>query len=652
MTQRAFYSASFKDFLSAEPDAITGQISRFHTQHLLHAQTRAWCAEIEVLKRSLAESVEREGHIFIEFMIPRMGRRADVVMIFKGIVFVVEFKVGAKVFTAADMRQTHGYALDLKNFHRGSHDKYLVPLLVATKATSQSKDPVFAGDNVASTLCISPGELFPRMRLIAERFNQPTFDSNLWADSGYLPTPTIIEAAQALYAQHKVEDIARSEADTQNLGQTSQQLLQLIHNARINKRKIICFVTGVPGAGKTLVGLNIASAHSNADEKEYAVFLSGNGPLVSVLQEALARDRRDRTKEKIGDCRRHTEQFIQNIHKFRDDSLTSNKPPVEQVAIFDEAQRAWNVEQTSKFMQTKRNQAGFNKSEPEYLIEVMDRHEDWAVIIALIGGGQEINTGEVGLFGWLDALGNRFTHWDAYYSTDLLNGEYVSTGLTTRDFSKGTLLPCLHLATSMRSFRAEKLSNFIHHLVNGNSGMALNVLATFKQKYPIKVTRDLKAAKCWIKSQVRGTETMGMLASSNGIRLKAEGIFVKNKIEHKDWFLGPIEDIRSSHFLEDVATEFDVQGLELDWCLVAWEADFRFGHAGFEHMQFRGSSWEQRQREEKCRYLENAYRVLLTRARQGMVIFVPKGDELDITRKPAFYDSTYQFLKACGIEEL
>lgn len=400
MTQRSFYSASFKDFLSAEPDAITGQISRFHTQHLLHSQTRAWLTEIEVLKRSLAESVEREGHIFIEFMIPRMGRRADVVMIFKGIVFVVEFKVGATVFTAADMRQAHGYALDLKNFHRGSHDKYLVPLLVATNATSQSENPVFAGDNVASTLCISPGELFSRMRLIAERLNQPTFDPNLWADSGYLPTPTIIEAAQALYASHNVEDIARSEADTQNLGQTSQQLLQLIHDARINKRKIICFVTGVPGAGKTLVGLNIASIHANREENEYSVFLSGNGPLVAVLQEALARDRSSRTGDSISATRKETESFIQNIHRFRDEYLHGGVPP-EKVAIFDEAQRAWDKEQASDFMRRKRGIVDFDKSEPEFLIEVMDRRQDWAFIIALVGGGQEINKGEAGLAGWM-----------------------------------------------------------------------------------------------------------------------------------------------------------------------------------------------------------------------------------------------------------
>ena len=425
-------------------------------------------------------------------------------------------------------------------------------------------------------------------------------------------------------------------------------MLQLIHDARERKRKVICFVTGVPGAGKTLVGLNIASTHSNPKEKEYSVFLSGNGPLVSVLQEALARDRKERTADTLASCRRQTEQFIQNIHKFRDDSLSGAVPP-EQVAIFDEAQRAWNKEQTSKFMQTKRNQIGFNKSEPEYLIEVMDRHEDWAVIIALVGGGQEINTGEVGLLGWLNALDEKFSHWDAYYSADLLNGEYVASNLTASHLSKGTVLPCLHLATSMRSFRAEKLSSFIHYLIDGDSVFARKLFTTFSHLYPIKVTRDLDTAKKWIKSQSRATESIGILASSNAIRLKAEGIFVKNKIEPKDWFLSPPEDIRSSHFLEDIATEFDVQGLELDWCLVAWDGDFRLKPTGKEHWRFRGSKWEKRQQEQTQIYLENAYRVLLTRARQGMVIFVPSGDDSDKTRLSEFYDDTFDFLQLCGI---
>jgi len=651
MTLQAFYSATFKEFLTEDSSAVFGKISSRHTQQLQYLQTKAWLSEIELLKSLLYEHRLLQGHIFFEFMIPRMGRRADVVIILKGLIFVIEFKVGKANVNHCDMRQAHGYALDLKNFHSASHDKFIVPILVATKARSHFSPVNFSDDGVAETLCINENELIKAINKIATTSDQANFDAIDWSESGYLPTPTIIEAAQALYADHKVTDIARSEADSQNLGQTSHQLLQLIHQARSGKRKIICFVTGVPGAGKTLVGLNIASSHSNPKEEEYSVFLSGNGPLVSVLQEALAKDRNVRTSEGLGKCRRHTEQFIQNVHKFRDDSLKGNKPP-EQVAIFDEAQRAWNAEQTSKFMQTKRNQVGFNKSEPEYLIEVMDRHEDWSVIVALIGGGQEINTGEIGLSGWLNALESKFPHWDTYYSTDLLNGEYISSGLDSKKLSNANLMPCLHLATSMRSFRAEKLSSYIHHLIAGNSELAKQLYETFKHLYPIKITRNLEDAKRWIKLKSRANESKGMLASSNGIRLKAEGIFVKNKIEPKDWFLGSPEDIRSSHFLEDVATEFDIQGLEIDWGLVAWDADYRFGSNQFEHWRFRGTKWEQRKKAENQRYLENAYRVLMTRSRQGMAIFIPKGNDDDITRKVEFYDNTYEYLKRCGIEEI
>ncbi len=407
----------------------------------------------------------------------------------------------------------------------------------------------------------------------------------------------------------------------------------------------------MPGAGKTLVGLNIANTHSNPDDNEYSVFLSGNGPLVTVLQEALAIDKANRTGITKAAARRETSQFIQNIHRFRDDALGGDLPP-EKVAIFDEAQRAWDSEQASRFMQKKRNQPDFNKSEPEFLIEVMDHHEDWAVIIALIGGGQEINTGEAGLTGWLSALNEHFPHWQVYCSEQLLQGEYISDNMTTESLSHVHKLPSLHLATSMRSFRAEKLSSFVHYVIAGDPAKASQLSVDLHQQYPLLITRDLAKAKQWVKNQARATESAGLLASSNGIRLKAEGIFVKNKFDPTSWFLSPHNDIRSCHFLEDVATEFDVQGLELDWCLVGWDADYRHNGKHFEHWRFKGTRWEQRKKEDDRKFLENAYRVLLTRARQGMIIFIPEGDDNDITRPKDFYSHTYQYLQACGFKVL
>lgn len=646
MSNRAFYSSTLEAFLNIPSEQIIGEIAKQHTQRIEHAQTSAWETQVNALQ-CLEQLEDKSGLIYFEFLIPRMGKRADVVILYRGIVFVIEFKVGSSHFHPADVRQAHGYALDLKNFHKGSHDKHIVPILVATNAKCSNQGLSYSNDLVASPLLSNGGDLCELLESTVQQTDTNYSDADEWAASGYLPTPTIIEAAQALYADHSVQDIARNEADTQNLGVTSEQLLALIHQARVEKQKLICFVTGVPGAGKTLVGLNIANTHSNPKDNEYSVFLSGNGPLVTVLQEALAADKSSRQSITKAAARRETTQFIQNIHRFRDEALDGSTPP-EKVAIFDEAQRAWNAAQASAFMQRKRNQPNFNKSEPEFLIEVMDRHQDWAVIVALIGGGQEINTGEAGLAGWLDALDKGFPHWKVYCSEQLLTGEYVSDGVDELSLSKVNRLSSLHLATSMRSFRAEKLSSFVHHVIAGESEKAQALADHLHAQYPLFVTRDLTVAKSWLRTKSRANESKGLLASSNGIRLKAEGIFVKNKFDPAAWFLNVHDDIRSCHFLEDVATEFDVQGLELDWCLIGWDADYRHNGKAFEHWKFKGTKWQKRRSEEDKRYLENAYRVLLTRARQGMVVFVPNGDDEDLTRPRCYYDSTFSYLVSCG----
>ncbi|OEE69814.1 hypothetical protein A1OO_03265 [Enterovibrio norvegicus FF-33] len=650
MNNRAFYSSTLESFLKTPSEQVIGQIAKHHTQRLEHAQTFAWEAQVIALQ-CLKQLDDKGGQIYFEFLIPRMGKRADVVFLYRGIIFVIEFKIGSSHFHPADVRQAHGYALDLKNFHKGSHNRYIVPLLVATSAKGSNQALSYSDDLVAAPLLTSGEDLCELIESVSQQTDAKTLEKNEWASSGYLPTPTIIEAAQALYADHAVQDIARNEADTQNLGVTSKQLLDLIHQAKVEKQKLICFVTGVPGAGKTLVGLNIANTHSNPKDNEYSVFLSGNGPLVTVLQEALAMDKSSRQNITKAAARRETSQFIQNIHRFRDEALDGSKPP-EKVTIFDEAQRAWDAAQASAFMQRKRNQPNFNKSEPEFLIEVMDRHQDWAVIIALIGGGQEINTGEAGLDGWLDALEKGFPHWKVYCSEQLLTGEYVSNGIDAIRLSKVQQLSSLHLATSMRSFRAEKLSSFVHHVIAGRSDRAYALASQIHAQYPLFVTRKLSTAKSWLRSKSRANESKGLLASSNGIRLKAEGIFVKNKFDPSAWFLNDHDDIRSCHFLEDVATEFDIQGLELDWCLVGWDADYRHNGNEFEHWKFKGTKWQRRRSEEDKRYLENAYRVLLTRARQGMIVFVPKGNDDDMTRPETFYNSTFDYLISCGFKEI
>ena len=654
---RAYYAAPIKTFLITEESKIIGELTRLHGQDLLHTQTIAWEYQIRYLQQELGKA-ENEGWIFFEFMIPRMGRRADVVLIVSGIIFVIEFKVGSSVHSYADRTQTAGYALDLKHFHSGSHDKYIVPVLVSSKANEPELTIEFNHEGVANVICTSGDEFIGIIRQVLDLKLSQDFDVGVWLESSYKPTPTIVEAAQALYAKHSVIDITRTEAGSENIAVTSSRLFEIIHDARVKKRKVICFVTGVPGAGKTLVGLNIANQHANKDDDEYSVFLSGNGPLVAVLQEALARDlyskekTRGRNELSKQEARRRVESFIQNIHRFRDEYLQDQSKPPEHVAIFDEAQRAWNKEQTAKFMQSKRGTPDFDMSEPEFLVSVMDRHEDWAVIIALVGGGQEINVGEAGISGWFSAIKHTFEHWQVYCSPNLLTGEYIRNGIDANSIKDFEQEPSLHLSVSMRSFRAEKLSSFIHHLVGGNAAAAAKTYQLIAPYFPIVITRDINKAKAWIKQKTTANRRCGVLASSNAIRLKAEGIFVKNTIEPENWFLAEGNDIRSSIFLEDAATEFDVQGLELDWTLVAWDADLRFMDGQFQHWQFKGTKWQARRQPENRRYLENAYRVLLTRAREGMIILIPEGNRADETRTPEFYDGTFQFLLSCGLQEI
>lgn len=651
---RAYYQSSLSNFLTSTENEIIGSITQQQSQDLVRLQTNAWTSQIEILQEQLAplDSINNKSHIFFEYSIPRMGRRADVVLVHKGLIFVIEFKIGSNNYNSADIQQAHGYAIDLKNFHDGSHDKIIIPVLIATNAKTIKNTISLSDDNVASPILLNRNELITFIKTTCDQFKCDEFDAVDWCNTGYRPTPTIIEAAQSLYANHSVDEISRSDAGAKNIKETSNKLLEIIHQSKLNNKKSICFVTGVPGAGKTLVGLNIATKHSSKNDDEYAVFLSGNGPLVEVLREALARDQSKRT---IGlskaEAARKSSQFIQNIHHFRDSAIEDKLAPVEKVVIFDEAQRAWDQQQTSKFMQSKRGLKDFNQSEPDFLISVMDRHTDWCVVIALVGGGQEINTGEAGISEWFKSIESNFSHWDCYCSTELASDEYVTNDL---DFNKIDIPikpdSALHLATSMRSFRSENLSKMIHYLVKGDYYKSKIIHDDLHDIYPIAVTRCLSTAKQWIKNKARANETKGLIASSGAIRLKPDGVFVKNRFNPKEWFLNDDTDIRSCHYLEDVATEFDIQGLELDWCLVAWDADYRYIDNKFEHWKFIGAKWQQRHKEADKRYLENAYRVLLTRARQGFVIFIPQADDTDSTRMKSYYDATFEYLKKCGIQ--
>ena len=656
---RAYYSDSIACFCKLNLDEIIGKLAINNRFSLEQNQRDAWQEEINILQKTL---VSYQGSIYFEYSIPRMGQRIDVVLLIGPVVFVLEFKIGENAFTSYAIDQVWDYALDLKNFHEPSHKLHIAPVLIATKA----ENPFF---NI-STTAHNDKLLFPikcngeALGSVVEKTLQFVDDVNInqakWEDGRYCPTPNIIEAALALYNGHAVAEISRSDASAINLNQTTETVSNIIKISKETSQKSICFVTGVPGAGKTLVGLNIATTHIDKANDLYSVYLSGNGPLVEILREALARDKVQRAKErgsriKKGEAMSEVKMFIQNVHHFRDDCLIDmNKPPIEHVALFDEAQRAWNLEQTSNFMRRKKGNANFNKSEPEFLLSCLDRHKDWAVVVCLIGGGQEINIGEAGISEWIESLIRSFPHWNIYISSRLTDSEYVAGDVLQKiSLRQGVEYKNeLHLGVSMRSFRSENVSLLVKQILDLEVDQAAKTLKEINSKYPIVITRDLAMAKRWLKNQARGSERYGILVSSQAERLKPYAIDVKSPMNPIHWFLGEKDDVRSSYYLEDVATEFHVQGLELDWACVTWDADFRYSKNGWEHKSFRGNRWIKIGKADRKMYLKNAYRVLLTRARQGMVIVVPKGDSDDLTRSPKFYDPTFEYLKDIGLMEI
>jgi len=654
---RAWYGASIAEFLQAAPDSVVGRLATNCDFALLPTQRDAWVEQIKFLQARLSDL---PGSVFLEFNIPRMGRRIDAVLLIGAVVFVVEFKVGEMTFDRAAVDQVWDYALDLKNFHEASHPVSLVPILIATGATESAPVRLHADeDRVYRPVSVHPAVFRDVIDLVLRSITGAVIDELQWLRASYRPTPTIVEAARSLYAQHSVEAIARFDAGARNLRETSRRIEGLADEAREKGRKIICFVTGVPGAGKTLVGLNIATRRREIDQPTHAVFLSGNGPLVDVLREALTRDevvRRKSGGEKVrkGKVADSVKAFIQNVHHFRDDALIDPGPPAEHIVIFDEAQRAWNLRQTASFMQQKKKRPGFAQSEPEFLISYMDRHKDWGVIICLVGGGQEIHRGEAGIDAWLEAVNSKFSDWQMHISSRLTDSEYAAGKAleTVRQRPNTSLDDSLHLAVSMRSFRAENVSAFVKALLDCEKQRAREVFTTLAGRYPIVVTRDLNEAKEWIRARARGSERFGLVASSKAQRLKPHAIDIRVDVDPVQWFLNEREDTRSSYYLEDAATEFQVQGLELDWTCVNWDADLRFAGPWWSFHDFRGDRWCNIANTDNRNYLRNAYRVLLTRARQGMVIFVPSGATADPTRSPKFYDSTFDYLREVGIPEL
>jgi hypothetical protein len=657
--RRAYLSIEIREFLASDANKLLGTLAQQSEFAIEELQRNAWREQIRILQAVL-EPYAGEGKVYFEYAIPRLGKRIDVVALIQATIFVIEFKVGERQFARQARDQVWDYALDLKNFHETSHDKTLLPVLVATEAADSPVTleksaiddgvfrPVFANAATLSKVIAQALAWNPAAPLRVEE----------WEGGRYKPTPTIIEAAMALYAGHGVAEISRSDAGAKNLSATASAIERVVEDCRAHGKKAICFVTGVPGAGKTLVGLNVATRHATAGEL-HSVFLSGNGPLVKVMQEALARDQVLREQEagrrlRKGEASSRVKAFVQNVHHFRDEYLRDEGPPSDHIAVFDEAQRAWDLEQTATFMQRKKNRSGFAMSEPEFLISCMNRHTDWAVIVCLVGGGQEINTGEAGISEWLRALQRSFPEWEVHISPELRDSEYAAAANLDEVRSQLAVQrnPDLHLSVSMRSYRAEHVSTLVKRLLDVDVNGARAAYASVRARYPIVLCRSVARAKTWLREQARGSERYGLVVSSQAQRLRPHAIHVKAPVDPVHWFLHDKDDVRSSYYLEDVATEFHVQGLELDWAAVVWDGDFRMAGNGWEHFSFVGTKWQRVLAPERRAFQKNAYRVLLTRARQGMALVVPEGDSDDPTRAPAFYDQTFAYLKEIGLPVL
>jgi len=656
--ERAYYSASIAAFLEAAPSQVLGELASASEFALDLTQRDAWQTEI-VLLRSVLPGYVGRGKVYLEFVVPRLGKRIDAVLLIDHTIFVIEFKIGERSFARHDIDQVWDYALDLKNFHESSHAQRIAPILVVTGANGKKLigDTELHNDGVLRPSLSSGDRLIEVIVDVLGSHAREDIQADVWDQGSYRPTPTIVEAASALYRGHSVSDISRNDAGAINLSRTSGAISRVIEQSKQEGLRSICLVTGVPGAGKTLVGLDIATKYLDPASDLHSVYLSGNGPLVAILREALARDDVKRASDQgrklgKGTARQTVKAFIQPIHHFRDECLKDPAPPTEHVAIFDEAQRAWNHEKTADFMRRKKGRPGFAQSEPAFLISCLDRHSDWAVVVCLIGGGQEINTGEAGISEWIRALQESYPDWHVHLSPHLRDVEYAADEALVLLGSRSNVHfdEDLHLAVSMRSFRAEHLSTFVKKVLDLEGREAADLYASFRDRYPIALTRDVEVGRQWLRQRARGSERFGIVVSSQAQRLKPHAIDVKSPMDPVNWFLNDRDDVRSSFYLEDVATEFHIQGLELDWACVVWDADFRHGHSGWHHHSFVGNGWQQIRKDERKSYLKNAYRVLLTRARQGMVIVVPEGSLLDSTRKAEFYDSTFAYLRDTGLQ--
>lgn len=659
------FAGHVAEFRSLEEDVLIGRlidgVAATGVDGHRNAQIAAWREQIRILRCQLAMAPFQASFILLEYEIPRRSRRPDMVLLHGSIVFVVEFKVGAEALDATSRWQVQSYGMDLRDFHAGSHGRVIVPVLCATRAEhlgTEESFPVVIETGITDVVRATGDDLAERLLAVAEcvrRDDEPIVPES-WLASPYRPTPTIIEAAVRLYEGHGVRELSHRHAH--NLDLTTEMLVEEVERAHRERRRVVCFVTGIPGAGKTLTGLDVVhDPELRGDSAAAGIFLSGNGPLVKVVREALVMHQTAKGRRRK-DCVHEVGTFIQNVHQFlRYHRENPEALPHEHVVVFDEAQRAWDEAQMSR----KHDVAA---SEAAELLDVMERLPDWAMVIALVGGGQEIYLGEAGLEEWGRALTDRLDRWHVVASPEVLGGGESVAGHRLFDSPVPPALrfreePLAHLAVGVRSHRAQRWAEW----VNGFLDLRLDparALVPDPREFPCVVTRDLDDARKWLRMMraVEPEHRTGLVATSENQRLRAYGLESSSAFRigypFDKWFLAPPDDTRSSFALEVAASEFECQGLELDWVGMCWGGDLtpHGDSLGWEYRKFRGAGWQNVHQDAERAYVRNRYRVLLTRARRGMVIWVPIGSEDDPTRDRERFDRVHAALLAAGLPTL
>jgi hypothetical protein len=655
----AAFRCRLGEFASSTDAALNGLIKSAASDRIgvhRYEQTEAWLAEFEAIEQMAAALIAdtsgpQDWHILLEFTIPRRGRRPDAVLLADDVIFVIEFKTGSAGFTSADRWQAKSYALDLRDFHGPSAGYPIVPILALANATGGTS-PLYDSPSgqISDVQCVGFGQLSAVINKCYAKLHRPgrePIDAIAWDEGNYHPTPTIIEASQRLFAGHTVADIAYNTSS--NLTETTSRLVELINEARLANRRLICFVTGIPGAGKTLAGLNAAHSPAVREEGEtIAVFLSGNGPLIHVIRSAIERDIKSRGGSQE-QAKHQAGAFIRPVHTLIGEFAKGQcGAPPEHIIVFDEAQRAWNAVTTKD---------AHGRSEPEIFLEAVEQREEWSAIIALVGGGQEINTGEAGLSEWGKALNSRQKGWTVAVSPEALSGSDAVAGQRLFVDSIESHLriieePTLHLSANVRSIRAQWLGKWVNDLLTTPSQLSQ---MDSSDEFPVYLTRDLEAAKAWIESRAEGQQRTGVLASSGAKRLRSLGIELskgfRDGVDFAHWFLESRGDIRSSCQLEIAATEYECQGLEIDWSLVCWGQDFLFDpkRNDWRFRNFSGSKWQRVKKTDTQQFVRNKYRVVLTRARRGMIVFVPRPCTSDPSRDEPLLDDTATLLLSAGV---